>query len=75
LREISGCLFGVVDHRDFGDGCLFNRIDNLFKSAGNFIAIRNFTALSANSGWNVLNNDNTVFNINGKGRISAARNV
>jgi hypothetical protein len=65
-----GSLFGVVNHRDFGDGCLFNGIDNLFKTAGNIIAVRNFTALSANSGWDVFNNDNTVFHINGKGRIS-----
>jgi hypothetical protein len=46
---------------------LFDRIDYLLKTAGNLVAIGNFTALSANPGWNVFDYDNAIPQISGKG--------
>jgi hypothetical protein len=64
--EDSGGPFSVVDHRNFRYRGVLYGIDNLLKTAGNFIVIGNFATLTTNLGGNVLDNDNTVTQISGK---------
>jgi hypothetical protein len=70
MNEMLCGLIGVVDYRDFGNNGLPDGIDDLFKPVGNFISVGDFTALSANSGRYVFNNDNTISHIGSKGRTA-----
>ena len=67
LGFLSGGSVGIVDYRYLGKRRVPDRIDNLLKPAGHIVIIRNFAALIANLGWYVLNDDDTVAYIGGKG--------
>jgi hypothetical protein len=66
INPLSGGFFGIVDYRYLGKRRVPDGIDDLLKTAGNIAAIGNFTALIANLGWYVFNDDDTVVYIRGK---------
>jgi len=51
-------LFRINYHGDFGAGRISSTVDNLLKPTHHFITVRGFTALSTNSGWYILDDDN-----------------
>jgi hypothetical protein len=63
----SGSPFGVVYHRDFRYGGVLYGTDNLLNPAGNRVVIGNFTALAADLGRNIFDNNDTASQICGKG--------
>jgi len=64
----SSGFFRINHHGDFGAGRISNAVDNLLKPTRHFITVRGFAALSANSGWHILDDYNTAVHIRSKGR-------
>jgi hypothetical protein len=62
----SGGFFGIADYRYFGKRRISDRINDLFKPAGDIAIIGNFAALIANLGWYIFDDNDTVAHIGGK---------